>query len=53
MFVYPVGSVTIITIILVIIELTLCVSEKRRRNNLTGRYLRSNKHDCKYKYREN
>jgi len=34
-FVYPVGSVTIITIILIIIELTLCVSKKWRHNKKT------------------
>jgi len=32
-FVYPMGSATIITIILIIIGLTLCVIKKRRRNN--------------------
>jgi len=32
-FVYPIGSATIITIILIIIGLTLCVTRKWRRNN--------------------
>jgi len=32
-FIYRIGSATIITIILVVIGLTLCVTQKRRRNN--------------------
>jgi len=35
-FVYPIGSATIITIILIIIGLTLCIIRKRRRNNRVG-----------------